>query len=229
MAGGGLPLLVTCEHASHAVPAALTSQFVGAQDILRSHRGWDPFALEVARRLAREFSVPLIAGRYSRLVVDLNRSPHHRGVFSPWTRALDEGRKQRLRKLHAAHWARVSDAASALLERHGRAVHVAVHSFTPVLDGERRNADIGLLYDPRRRSELALARQLREQLATPDCRVRRNYPYRGVADGLPTALRARLGPAYAGLELELNQAFARRHGVPDVTDRVFRALCVSLG
>ena len=34
-------------------------------------------------------------------------------------------------------------------------LHVAVHSFTPVLHGERRNADVGLLYDPARPRERA--------------------------------------------------------------------------
>ena len=37
-------------------------------------------------------------------------------------------------------------------------------------------------------------------------RVRMNYPYRGVSDGLTRALRRRHGDRdYAGIELELNQ------------------------
>ena len=42
----------------------------------------------------------------------------------------------------------------------------------------------------------------------PALRVRRNYPYRGAADGLPTWLRRRF-PArvYLGVELEANQAY----------------------
>ncbi|MNC89676.1 hypothetical protein D3C83_56490 [compost metagenome] len=38
-------------------------------------------------------------------------------------------------------------------------------------------------------------------------RVRRNYPYRGIADGLPTWLRRRYPNArYGGVELEVNQS-----------------------
>jgi hypothetical protein len=38
--------------------------------------------------------------------------------------------------------------------------------------------------------------------------VRRNYPYRGYADGLTTWLRKRYpDPAYAGIELEINQKY----------------------
>jgi hypothetical protein len=41
----------------------------------------------------------------------------------------------------------------------------------------------------------------------PALRVRRNYPYRGQADGLPTWLRRKFPDrAYVGLEFELNQA-----------------------
>jgi hypothetical protein len=47
----------------------------------------------------------------------------------------------------------------------------------------------------------------------PEWRVRRNYPYRGDADGLTTHLRERL-PAreYVGVELEVNQALVRQGG-----------------
>ena len=87
--------------------------------------------------------------------------------------------------------------------------HLAVHSFTPILKGRERRVDLGLLYDPRRAPEKALALELRASLQTlaPDLRLRRNYPYRGTSDGLPTWLRRQFkAEDYAGLELELNQA-----------------------
>jgi hypothetical protein len=33
--------------------------------------------------------------------------------------------------------------------------------------------------------------------------VRRNYPYKGIADGHVTALRRTFGPRYSGIELEV--------------------------
>ena len=48
--------------------------------------------------------------------------------------------------------------------------------------------------------------------AAPQLRVRRNYPYLGRADGLPTATRRRWPQdRYIGFELELNQ---KRLGEP---------------
>ena len=89
-----------------------------------------------------------------------------------------------------------------------RVLHLALHSFTPVLDGCMRTADLGLLYDPKHQAEKDLALSLQQILShTTDLRVRRNYPYRGNADGLTTTLRQTFTARdYLGLEIELNQA-----------------------
>lgn len=93
-----------------------------------------------------------------------------------------------------------------------RVIHVSAHSFTPILDGQARTADIGLLYDPSRAFESRVCRSWRDRLATaaPHLRVRRNYPYRGTADGFTTYLRTRFPmDRYAGIELEVNQRLAQ--------------------
>jgi predicted N-formylglutamate amidohydrolase len=78
-----------------------------------------------------------------------------------------------------------------------------------VLNGERRDADIGLLYDPARSREARIGRAWQDALRASDngWRVRRNYPYRGVADGLIPAHRRRFPASrYIGIEIEINQA-----------------------
>jgi len=195
------------------VPRACAGLFRGRERLLASHRGWDPGALDVARGLARRLRAPLVPATTTRLLVDLNRSPHNPAVFSAVTRGLPRLERDRLlAHHHAPHWQRVR---ARLAERTGRVVHLAIHSFTPVLHGERRDFEIGLLYDPSRLSERALARELAARLRhlQPDLRVRRNAPYRGVADGLATALRRELPNArYVGLEIELNQRALARPG-----------------
>jgi predicted N-formylglutamate amidohydrolase len=91
----------------------------------------------------------------------------------------------------------------------GRVLHVAVHSFAAQLDGVRRDGDVCFLYDSRRKREAALFRAWGARLAerARALRVRYNYPYLGLADGLPSWLRRRHSEArYLGLELEVNQA-----------------------
>jgi predicted N-formylglutamate amidohydrolase len=86
-------------------------------------------------------------------------------------------------------------------------LHIGSHSFTPDLDGVARMADIGVLYDPARVLEQRFAALWLASLRARGAGVvRRNYPYQGRNDGLPTLLRRRFDPYdYLGLELEVNQ------------------------
>lgn len=210
-------LVVTCEHASNAVPPELEQLFAQGHDALgelpqaalSSHRGYDVGAADVALGLAEAVGTRAWLGPWSRLVVDLNRSAHHPKLFSPVTRALDKQARQDLvARLWQPHRAAVGAAVARAAEL-GLCLHLAMHSFTPVWQNQTRAVDIGLLYDPKRAYERQLAQALAAGLAQacPTWRVRRNQPYRGVSDGLPTALR-RLWPdaQYAGIEIEVNQA-----------------------
>jgi predicted N-formylglutamate amidohydrolase len=209
-AQGPVRLLLSCEHGGNRIPRRWAALFADHDAALRSHRGYDIGAARVAELVARALAAPLFVARTSRLLVDLNRSPSHPRRFSAITRVLDEDERERIEREHyTPHRTAVESAIVDSLRRSSRVVHVAVHSFTPVLDGVERRADLGLLYDPRRAGERALAAAWRVSLErdAPACVVRRNYPYRGVADGFTTALR-RVHPAsrYVGIELEMNQA-----------------------
>ncbi len=87
-------------------------------------------------------------------------------------------------------------------------IHLSIHTFTPVLDGVKRKADVGILYDPSSDSECRTAdwlkKNIREQI--DGIRVRRNYPYKGISDGLTAWLRKKYSYAvYCGIEIEINQ------------------------
>ena len=58
--------------------------------MLKSHRGWDPGSLTLAARLAETLGAPFHAQTVTRLLIDANRSLHHRGLFSEFTRTLPE-------------------------------------------------------------------------------------------------------------------------------------------
>jgi predicted N-formylglutamate amidohydrolase len=211
-----LSWLVSCEHGGARVPAAYASLFADAGALLASHRGFDRGAYALARALSARLEAPLHASRTTRLLVDLNRSPHHPRLFSERTASLS---RERQRLLLAAHYwpyrRAVEDAVADALAAGRRVVHVSAHSFVPVLAGRERRADVGVLYDPSRHSERALAAAWRDALLAlrPELAVRRNAPYRGVADGLVTHLRRRFAASrYAGLELEVNQRFVDMPG-----------------
>ncbi len=199
-------IIVTCEHASNAVPAEWRGAFRGT-DVLKTHRAWDPGAGLLAREMAATLNAPAFSGEVTRLLVDLNRSETHRKVFSEFT--LPYARNDLLQRYWRPYRNEVTSTIEHALMR-GAVLHLSVHSFTPVLDGQTRNADIGLLYDPARRLEREFCSAWRTELraAQPALRVRMNYPYRGTSDGVTTAMRRQFGTRYAGIELEVNQAIS---------------------
>lgn len=202
-------VLVSCEHGGRRVPARFKHLFEtpAARRALAGHRGCDDGALGVARALARALGVALHATTITRLLVDTNRSPHHRALFSEFSAAAGpKARERMLARYYLPHRERVRRAASSA--GGGIVVHVGVHSFAGRLGGRTRRCDVGLLYDPSRALERAFCARWQRLLTArePSLRVRRNYPYRGAADGLTTTLRRELDASrYLGIELEINR------------------------
>lgn len=210
--------LLTCEHGGNRVPRPFAPRFAKAAEALESHRGWDPGALVLAKRLAGELKAPLHFSEISRLVIELNRSLGHPRLFSEFTRGLSSEARE---SLVAEVWRPYRDAVERQIETWiaaGHTVrHLSVHSFTPVFEGVTRACDIGLLYDPRRADELAWTSAWLSAMKAraPDLRLRRNYPYRGTSDGFTTSLRKRFrSNDYVGVEIEVNQKYplARQRG-----------------
>ena len=207
-----IEFVITCEHGGHRIPAPYRKFFRGADKLLASHRGYDRGALQMARDFARALGATLLHTTVSRLLVELNRSIGHRQGFS--SRVPKELRAQLLRKYYEPYRRRLEARVAAAVRRGKRVVHLSCHSFTPRLAGVQRRADVGLLYDPRRRGERALCVAWQKLLARDGTlQARRNYPYRGSGDGLTTDLRKRFaGHDYTGVELEVNQKFPRAGG-----------------
>jgi predicted N-formylglutamate amidohydrolase len=209
-------VLISCEHGGNRVPNEFASRFAGASAVLATHRGYDLGALAVARALGRRLGVAPFVATTTRLVVDLNRSPGNRNVFSSYTRSLPAG--QRDAALAAHYWPyrkAVEAAVASAVEAGGTVLHVSAHSFTPELRGEVRNCDVGFLYDPRVSGEAQFVEVWSAALhaAAPGLVLRRNYPYRGVSDALVTHLRRRYGArGYVGMELEVNQKHVGSRG-----------------
>jgi predicted N-formylglutamate amidohydrolase len=209
-------VLISCEHGGNRVPKEYAPLFVGAGGVLATHRGYDLGALEVARAFARRLGVTPFAATTTRLVVDLNRSPGNRNVFSSYTRSLPAA--QRDAALAAHYWPYrngVEGAVATAVDGGEPVLHVSAHSFTPELRGEVRNCDVGFLFDPRVPGEVRVVEAWYAALraAAPDLVLRRNYPYRGVSDALVTHLRRRYGArGYVGMELEVNQKHVGSRG-----------------
>ncbi len=201
-------MILTCEHATSAIPAPYAELMAGARHLLQTHRAYDIGARQVCRAL-EELADGAVYGECSRLLVDLNRSPGHPRLFSEFSSDLPRPEKDRvLARCYSPFRETALAAIGQTMSRHGEVLHLSIHSFTPVLHGKIRSNDLGILYDPRRQREKSCARRLADEMRAIDrhLSVRMNHPYRGVADGHTTALRRRFASeAYLGLEIEINQ------------------------
>jgi len=203
-------LLLTCEHAVNLIPERWQHLFQGHHEILESHRGWDPGAAELAEHLAMKLSAPCFMARVSRLLLDHNRSPHNRSLWSEFSRGLAAPDKAML--LDEFYHPFRDQTGRWLAGRHAkgdRVVHLSVHSFTPVLDGKVRDVGIGLLYDTTRPDEARFAALWRSRLLAlhPALKVRFNVPYRGRSDCHGRTYRELYSSRdYVAVELEINQA-----------------------
>jgi predicted N-formylglutamate amidohydrolase len=177
---GRAQAVLVCDHASNRVPRALAALGLTAEQLGR-HIAWDLGAAAVARGLADRLDAPLLLGGYSRLVIDLNRplaSPESiaersDGVPVPGNRDLAAGaRAARVATLFAPYHREIARVLDA---RDGRPTLLySIHSFTPLLDGEKRPWHLGVACgrDPR------LARAMHRALdATAGLCIGYNQPY----------------------------------------------------
>ncbi len=208
--------LISCEHGGNSIPGAYTVFFKEAANLLESHRGYDPGALRLYQLLSQHLADASFFATTSRLLVELNRSLHHKSLFSAVTQDLPSAiKKEIIAGYYLPYRQQVETNIANFIQAGASVLHLSIHSFTPVLNGEQRNADVGLLYDPAKKGEKGFCLAWKQQLHQhwPDARVRMNYPYKGVADGFTTYLRKQFPEKYAGIELELNQQYAGREDI----------------
>jgi predicted N-formylglutamate amidohydrolase len=227
---GAAPFLITCDHASVRVPAAL--ERLGLDEaVLQRHIGWDIGAAEVARRLSRRFDAPLVLSGYSRLVIDCNRELDDPtsipeisdGVIIPGNRALHpravEARQAQLfQPYHNAIRAALKRFADS-----GRTPGlISMHSFTPVFKGDERPWHIGVLWnkDPR------IPKPFIANLARdPDIVVGDNKPYSGQDEYGYTIHNHGEAHGFPHVLIEVRQDLIdTQHGAAAWSERVARAL-----
>ncbi len=208
-----MKFVLTCEHAFNDIPLEYQFLFGNDSTLLRSHRGYDPGAFDLFRTLEKlaDFSKYQSIGR---LLVETNRSQSNKNLFSEFSKNLDEKKKKSiLKEYYHPYRNEIESVIHDYLSAGEEVFHLSVHSFTPILNKEERNCDLGLLYDPQRKIEKDLCRKLKEHLLfeKDDLKIRMNYPYLGKSDGFTTYLRNMNKLNYSGIELEVNQKWVNEN------------------
>ncbi|MCY3877726.1 MAG: N-formylglutamate amidohydrolase [Rhodobacteraceae bacterium] len=178
---GSADILICVEHAGKEMPPDFDNLGLPQSEIDR-HIGWDIGVGEVARAMHQQLGQPLILGRYSRLVVDLNRPVHSAECISarsdgtdvPGNRDLTPAEKlQRMNRYYRPFHLAVSRLITSLRPK----VLLSVHSFTPKLRqlGVHRPWHCGVLYDENVPLGMSCLRHLAD---IPGLVVGDNEPYR---------------------------------------------------
>ena len=173
---GDSPIVLTCEHASYAVPGEYGNLGVSEEEV-RRHIGWDIGARWVVEALSLALNAPAVCSSYSRLLIDCNRdlSDHDLIVAESdgttiWgnREIADSEREKRIATFYQPYHKAID---RLLAERAGReTILLSIHSFTPVLGKKERPFEFGVLFDQYE----DLAQEVGQRLHRREYRVRYN-------------------------------------------------------
>jgi len=179
------PILLICDHASCRFPESLGD--MGLDPFARRcHLAIDIGAGPVTERLARSLGVTAVVHNYSRLVVDCNRQlmdpsaflQYGDGILVPGNRNLHQADKDlRATALYWPYHAAIDEQVQRLRKAGPPPAFISIHSFTPVLNGEARDWQMGVLWD----KDETMREIFLEGLRGAGYQVGDNEPYSGKA------------------------------------------------
>ena len=179
------PILLGCDQASQRVPKSLVD--MGLDPFARRcHLAVDIGAGGVTKKLAKSLGVTAVVHNYSRLVVDCNRQlmdpsaflEYGDGILVPGNRNLhQEDKDLRASALYWPYHCAIDEQVQRLRKAGPPPAFISIHSFTPVLNGESRKWELGILWDKDERLRDIFLKDLRAAGFV----VGDNEPYSGKA------------------------------------------------
>lgn len=196
--------LLIADHASNRIPPEVGDIGVDAAD-MEKHVAWDIGTELLAMRLQSLLKCPAVIAEWTRLLIDLNRDPKHPGLVPeasdgiaiPYNVAMSSAEKmQRMQAYFAPYHQRISQEVDKL----EKPFLIALHSFTPQMDGFDRPWHMGFLWNSDARLSLRAAEIMAE--IEPALAIGLNQPYSGKALNYTMDRHAeRRGLPYLSLEI----------------------------
>ena len=150
-----VPVLLVCDHASHRFPRSLGT--MGLDYLNRhSHVVHDIGAGALVEMLANNLGVTAVLCQYSRLIVDCNRELVDHNAFLKFNDGVDipanhnlrsNEKEKRVSEIYWPYHNAIEGQIGRLKDQGINPVFISVHSFSPVINGEARKWEIGVLWD----------------------------------------------------------------------------------
>ena len=229
------PFLFSCEHASNSLPKSL-SPSKKDQRFLQTHWAWDIGVPQLLRTLVQMTPSQAIFARFSRLLIDPNRSLNRSDLIVPsieghslsFNQNLSvQERNSRLEKYYHPYHQAFDEMVETRCQSPEPFVLISFHSFTPVWNGDLRSMDIGLLYDDHNGNDphLDLVSALESNFQEQGFFTARNKPYTGQSGLMFSVQQQGRKHKVPHIELEFNQAtLSSPERIQSVAQRVFSAL-----
>jgi predicted N-formylglutamate amidohydrolase len=203
-------LVLLADHARNMLPDEYGDLGLPLEEF-RRHIAYDIGVEQVTRRLARLTGAPAVMANFSRLLIDPNRGEDdptlirqlYDGTIVPANYPMsDTERKKRLDRFYRPYHDAVAAMMASVAAASGASPFVlAVHSFTPVMQGRVRPWHVGVLWDLDDRAP----RQLIDMLAADGTlTVGDNEPYDGALRG-DTMYRHAIVNGFAHALVEIRQ------------------------
>ena len=179
------PILLVCDHAACSFPGALGD--MGLDPFARRcHLAIDIGAGPLTEYLADRLGVTAVLAQYSRLIIDCNRELLDPGAFLEYGDGIpvpgnhnlrQEDKDARASEIYWPYHDAIDTQVKRLTTAGTRPAFISVHSFTPVLNGNSRPWEIGVLWD----KDLRLRDIFLKDFRDAGFNVGDNEPYSGKA------------------------------------------------
>lgn len=228
---GNSPVIFTGPHNGTFVPAHL--DFLGMPEAWFSDGHHDArheaFDIGMARVFARAIEInndahSYLYANYSRLVADVNRLTHDRFCFSDLSvdtntpisgncDLSDEACTERLKEVYYPYMTALNSLIDVVQRKHGGAILIDMHSFTPTFQGQSRDTEVGTLQFEHHPILHHVARRLKLFCEQNMTTFKIGYPYRHGDHATPSENMSLTKEIYyTGIEIR-NDCLATQQGV----------------
>lgn len=223
----GIPVVVSCEHASGFVPEELNNLGTSSEELSNCNYLLDRGAEEAYEFLVAKLGCKGIKAKFSRLVIDVNRDLDQDTLirtscgshsFNGNKGITEEDKKDRIEKYYLPYRNKLHDLLSDCEKEHGVCFYFSIHTMENCFEKERREMDFAIIYNKGEK----VAKKLGESLKKNGHVVTYNNPYTLKKDVLRITHDAEVMKFNEfAVVVEINDGLV---GDPKVTESLFEAI-----